>query len=81
MEQLKAPLKRVTTHRIEQMHNALGLYEKELELVDPKAVLKRGYSITRLNGELVSKGAPKAGDTIETVTAEQTIKSEIKAIE
>ena len=81
IEQLKAPLTRVAHHRVKQLENELELYEKELSLVDPKAVLKRGYSITRLNGRLVGKETPKAGDTLETVTAEHIITSEIKAIE
>ena len=81
LEQLGTPLKRVSAHRLERAHNKLALFEKSVALASPEAVLKRGYTITRVNGQLIGNALPKAGDTLETITAEQKISSEIKNIE
>ena len=52
--------------------------EKNIELVDPKAVLKRGYSITRRNNKIVRsvKGLYE-GEIIENEFVNGKVKSKI----
>lgn len=58
----------------------LGL-EKNIRLMDPVNVLKRGYSITKYNGVSVNKASGiKVGDEIETVLAEGILLSTVKTI-
>jgi exodeoxyribonuclease VII large subunit len=46
---------------------------------DPKQILARGYSITRMNGKIVrSAGELKTSDLIETIFADGALLSEIK---
>ena len=49
-----------------------------IEYVDPKNVLERGYSITRLNGKAVRKAAVlQAGEIVETELAHGKIQCQI----
>ena len=56
----------------------LEIVEKSLAAADPQVILKRGYSLTRLNGRVV-KGASdlKKGDRLTTVFADGSVESEI----
>lgn len=61
---------------------ALGHLEKNIEVMDPKNVLKRGYSITLHNGRAVRDvGALRAGDTISTEVFNGTIESTINKLD
>lgn len=58
----------------------LNSSQRLLEALSPEAVLKRGYSITRVNGSIVGNiSLLKPGDTIETRLLNGTIISETKA--
>ena len=47
-----------------------------LSLLDPKEILKRGYTITSINNKLISKvGKVSKGDKIKTITDKLTIDS------
>jgi len=54
---------------------------KIVQLMDPVHVLKRGYSITTINGKLVDQSDIKKGTIIQTRTANFSIESEIQSIE
>lgn len=57
----------------------LELAETKMRYVDPKNVLKRGYSITRLNGKAVKNSRNiKPGDLLETEVARGKITSIVK---
>lgn len=57
----------------------LELLEQTVESLDPKRLLKRGYTMTLLNGKLMSDSASlKEGDEIETLFAKGKIKSIVK---
>jgi exodeoxyribonuclease VII large subunit len=62
---------RAQTEKIDRLaHN--------IELLSPKMVLKRGYSITRVNGKVISKeNQAKKGDKILTFTHDFELESEI----
>lgn len=57
----------------------LELASNTVKYVDPKKVLERGYSVTRLNGKAVKDaGQLKKGDVLETEVAKGKIESEVK---
>lgn len=54
----------------------LAASESLLQALSPMATLKRGYTITRIGGKIVSSvGDIKQGDTIETIFSDGKIKS------
>jgi exodeoxyribonuclease VII large subunit len=60
---------------------SLNAMEQKLRLVDPMNVLKRGYSMTLLNGKIIkSVRQIKVGDLIETKLGDGTIESAIEKI-
>ena len=59
--------------------NMLGLNQKSVQLLDPKNILERGYTLTLKNGELIkSRKKLKPGDEIETRFADGSVASKIK---
>lgn len=63
-----------------ETQNLLNL-EKNVRLMDPQQLLKRGYSLSLLNGKAISAENPVSpGDVIETITFENKILSEVKEI-
>lgn len=71
------------TARIFDNHKRrLEIAQTTMKYVDPENVLKRGYSITWLNGKALKKSTGiKAGDLLETWLAEGKIKSEVKTVD
>ena len=59
-------------------NHKLEMMDKSIAAADPVLILKRGYSLTRLNGRAV-KGASdlKKGDRLTTVFADGSVESEI----
>ena len=56
----------------------LEIVEKSLAAADPQVILKRGYSLTRLNGRAVKCASDlKKGDRLTTVFADGSVESEI----
>jgi len=67
---------------MENYNNKLILIESKVNLLDPINILKRGYSITRLNGKVItSSSSVNSGDIIETILYTGIIKSEVKTKE
>lgn len=67
--------------RFENEQEKLRVLEKNIHLVDPKEVLKRGYSISLLNGKVISEQNPvKKGDHIEIITMDSIVESEVKQV-
>lgn len=65
--QLQADLKRVSTYDLSTSKQRFIALERDLETMHPKNVLKRGYSITTLNGKaVVSISNVSVGDELET---------------
>ena len=55
--------------------------ERIVNSMDPKNVLKRGYSITTVNGNVIkSAGQVKEGDIIHTLLGDGSIVSETKSV-
>ncbi|MBQ4475534.1 MAG: hypothetical protein II935_05005, partial [Bacteroidales bacterium] len=65
---IKELISRTTKHRIEKAHEKLSFLEHRLTLNDPRTILKRGYSITRINGKVVTNDLEtNEGDIMETL--------------
>lgn len=63
---------------IKLQHEQLKNTERVIQLVDPMNVVKRGYTITSVNGALLrSVDQVKQGSKIETLTSDGTIESEV----
>jgi exodeoxyribonuclease VII large subunit len=61
--------------------NLLQIQEK-LRLVDPQTILKRGYSLTMMNGKVLkSVQLLKEGDLLETRLGDGTVRSKVAGIE
>lgn len=59
-------------------NHKLELLEKSIAAADPALILKRGFSLTRCNGHVVSRASDlKPGDRLTTVLADGTVESEI----
>ena len=63
----------------ERKRNRLALALQRLAAIDPKILLKRGYSITTLNGKIIKDANQlTAGDEIETTLKNGKVKSIVK---
>lgn len=59
----------------------LTLYQKTIDMAQPDNILRRGFSITRLNGKAVRDLSKlKVGDILETQTAQGNITAEVKSV-
>ena len=59
----------------------LNSIQEKLRLVDPQNILKRGYSLTMLNGKIVkSVGQLQKGDLLETRLSDGTVESSVDKI-
>jgi exodeoxyribonuclease VII large subunit len=69
---------------IDQIRNEkknLTMIQEKLRLVDPQNILKRGYSLTLLNGKIVkSVQQIKAGDVLETRLSDGKVESKVEKI-
>jgi exodeoxyribonuclease VII large subunit len=66
-------------NRLQNTHQKLQIYEKTLELINPKTVFKKGYSYTSLDGKSIMGQKLKEGDEIKTITARQEINSIVQS--
>ncbi|MEN9699490.1 MAG: Exodeoxyribonuclease 7 large subunit [Bacteroidota bacterium] len=68
----------ISVQRINNEFTALDAIQTKIDLLDPLLVLKRGYSITTMNGELLSKKKSISnGMRIQTQTENGLFESEI----
>jgi exodeoxyribonuclease VII large subunit len=68
--------------KINYTQNELNLLDSKIKLLSPEQVLKRGFTITLLNGKSISKeNKAKIGDKITTFTYSEKIESSIQKID
>ena len=68
----------LSTQRLERERHRLELLEQRARSLDPTLMLRRGYSITMLNGHALRNPAQvKPGDELETRLEKGTIKSKV----
>ena len=79
LNSIKELISRTTKHRIEKANEKLSFLEHRLTLNDPRTILKRGYSITRINGKVVTNDLEtNDGDIMETLLYDGKVTSVIK---
>jgi exodeoxyribonuclease VII large subunit len=72
-------IRTIETIRVEKKN--LNLIQEKLRLVDPQNILKRGYSLTMMNGKILkSTQLVKEGDLLETLLSDGTVVSKVKQI-
>lgn len=66
---------------VRQEGNVLAMLEKTIANMHPQNVLKRGYSITRVDGKAITKADQvKPSDRMETLLADGNVYSEVTSI-
>jgi exodeoxyribonuclease VII large subunit len=79
LRQSELRLRRELTNQLERKGDYLALLKKRVELVDPRNILKRGYSMTLLEGKLVSSIKNiKPGSLLETRLYKGSIISKVE---
>ena len=79
LKQFQQMIKIRTTESIRIEKKNLNSIQEKLRLVDPQTILKRGYSLTMLNGKILkSVQLVKEGDIIETRLSDGKVESEVK---
>lgn len=78
IENKKLNLPKSIQRTVQDSRTSIQQMEHTVKLVDPQNVLKRGYSITLIDGKLVADLEElKTGQTIQTTTFQGTIESQI----
>ncbi len=76
--QTKNELTKSSPGFIARTRTALQAFDRQVKLMDPVHVLKRGYSITYVNNNVItSTSQVKTGDELTTVVADGVLKSRI----
>lgn len=82
LNQFQHLIKIRTLETIRAEKKNLNLIQEKLRLVDPYTILKRGYSLTMLNGKIVKSVKQIAnGDLLETRLSDGTVESKVEKIE
>ena len=82
LDDMQKTMVRKTTELFTANRYFLELAETKMKYVDPKNILEKGFSITRVNGKAVREtDCVKQGDVLETELFRGVIRSEIKDIE
>lgn len=79
VNQLKNSIEHMLNEQFIKEEKHIEWLEKNCELVNPKSILKRGFSITSKNGKFIKSSSElKTGDEIETILYNGKIQSTIK---
>lgn len=74
-------LRRSATIFLKQENSAMANISKTIANMNPENVLKRGYSITRVNGKAITNSAEvQPSDILETIVSDGTIYSHVNQI-
>lgn len=69
----------MATHLLQRQQDVLMMLEDKVKLLHPDHILKRGFSITRLNGKaVVDASTMKSGDELVTQVYQGEVKSVVK---
>lgn len=79
LNQFRNMVKLLSLETIRSEKKNLSSIQEKLRLVDPQNILKRGYSLTMLNGKIVkSVGQLQKGDMLETRLSDGTVESTVE---
>ena len=74
----KEILATISRNNMAVIHNRLTGFENSLKILDPENVLKRGYTITSINGKIIKIGKSlRKDDVIDTRFSDATISSKV----
>ena len=69
-------IKTLPKHFIERHSNKLNVFEKTIFASNPKKILERGFTITKINGKFAANSKePNSGDLVETTTKDTKFES------
>ena len=77
LSQLSGRLKSACRERHIRQENRLSLLASQIEYLDPKSVLRRGYTLTLKDGKPIDTENIKEGDIIETRTLSSVLQSSV----
>jgi len=81
LNQFQHLIKIQSTDQIRNEKKTLISFQEKLRLIDPQNILKRGYSLTMINGKIVKSITEiKAGDQLETRLSDGTVESRVDII-
>lgn len=76
LNNIENSIKVIPQRIIERHSNKLDIFEKIISASDPKRILERGFTITKINGTFTANSdVPNTGDKIETTTKDSTFES------
>lgn len=79
IESIRQRMQIALQHRMIKETHRLSLLEQQVKAESPEHLLKKGYSITMLNGKAITnKSSIKKGDVIVTMLYQGKIESEVK---
>ena len=79
LAQLRIALSLLAKQTLRTEHHRLDLLEKSVQLADPQRILSLGYSVTRLNGKVVTNAEElQSGDLLETTFAQGAVASRVE---
>ncbi len=79
LEFFRQQLTASTTHRLEERRQQLQWINQRIEIARPENILRRGFSITRINGRAVTSDTEiKEGDRVVTQVARGSFSSVVK---
>lgn len=82
LQQLQKSLKRETNDQLEYANTRLDTYQRYLYLLSPDNIMKRGYSLTYVNGKPLQNGYSfKRGDQVTTLSQHHILKSILESSE
>ena len=77
MDKQAEQIKRLCNKFLDHQSNLLSLRDQKIVFLDPKAILRRGHSLTSINGKSITTENVKEGDIIETRTLSSILKSSV----
>jgi len=80
LERRSAQLVAAARAMVRSRQERVNMAAKALELVNPETVLRRGYTLTTVNGKPLHKTKPRPGDELITQSINQLINSKITSI-
>jgi exodeoxyribonuclease VII large subunit len=76
LNNIENSIKTLPKHIIEKHFNRLNVFEKTILASNPKKILERGFTVTKINGKFAANSKePNSGDIVETTTKDTTFES------
>lgn len=81
LQYISSLLKKAIHNQIGSGKSVIGVYERQIRQLDPLTLLKKGYSITKAKGKVITNSIEaNEGELIETILYEGKLVSQIKKI-